>query len=399
MDTPQWLPRTVDELRGAAESGAFTERHYCDIKRVLDKGEKGNRSLAIDLAAFAIDGGVVVVGLDEGQSPPALSPNLIRGAKERIDQVARSRIDPPLAVTVHEIAADDAGQGFLVIVVPASPAAPHMVEGRYRGRSDTTNTILSDPEVRRVRALRAEALRSIHQVLKGEIDRDPVPQEAREQAHLFVVAQPAYADPEMLQRALGSTWREWIAQEVLNVPRLDQEWSPDFREVQHRVHRSPDGWTATSLQPGRVTGDAVRENHLLDLEIREDGGVRLFCGRASDTFARSHGSEGRKVILEVIVAGLAIRVVRAARLVSEKGGYVGNWDLGLAITGIRHTYSYAVASTILADPLPYAADSYVQTTSATFAELMADPDAIVERLFGRLNRGLADGRYAAPRYR
>ena len=86
-------------------------------------------------------------------------------------------------------------------------------------------------------------------------------------------------------------------------------------------------------------------------------------------------------------------MVRAAGVVSEKMGYAGNWDFGLAITGLRNTYSYQVARTFVADPLPYSADNHVQTTSTTFAELTSDRDAIVECLFGRLNRTLTDGAY------
>jgi hypothetical protein len=43
---------------------------------------------------------------------------------------------------------------------------------------------------------------------------------------------------------------------------------------------------------------------------------------------------------------------------------------------------------VASSPLPYPDDNYLATTSATFAELTADPGAIVERLFGRLNRTL-----------
>jgi hypothetical protein len=397
MDPVRWFPTTEAELSGALTTGAFRERHFVDVKRVLEPGEKANARLAVDLAAFAVDSGVVVVGVDDQSA--ALIPFALAGLKERIDQVARSRLDPPLTVAVNEIPADGRpGEGFLVIVVPASPAAPHMVDGRYRGRSDTTNAVLSDAEVRRIRTLRAEALRSIRAILEAEVARDPVSEEVRQQAHLFIVAQPVFADPEMLQRAIATEWQSWIGNEILNPPRLDQEWSPDLPSLQNRVRRVPEGWSATTLEQDRDAGDRFREGYMLDLMIHEDGGVRLFSGRGSDTYGRNTVEPGRKVIIEAVVAGLAARVVDTARAVADKTGYVGNWDFGLALTGTRHTYSFTLASNFFADPLPYAGDNYVQTTSATFAELVSAPEAVVDRLFGRLNRTL-NVKYAPPRHR
>ena len=61
------------------------------------------------------------------------------------------RIDAPVRVTTRTIDSATAGCGYLGVIVPASPDAPRMVEGVYRGRGDTTNIRLSDAEVRRIR--------------------------------------------------------------------------------------------------------------------------------------------------------------------------------------------------------------------------------------------------------
>lgn len=62
-------------------------------------GKGANKELAKDLAQFAIDGGVLVIGVDDNdKSPPKLIPVDLDGRKERVDQAARSIPDPPMHV-------------------------------------------------------------------------------------------------------------------------------------------------------------------------------------------------------------------------------------------------------------------------------------------------------------
>jgi predicted HTH transcriptional regulator len=70
--------------------------------------------------------------------------------------VARSIPDPPLNV-ITEVIETAPGTGYLIVHIPASPAAPHMVEGRYFGRGDKTKHRLSDAEVLRLHAQRNTA--------------------------------------------------------------------------------------------------------------------------------------------------------------------------------------------------------------------------------------------------
>ncbi len=75
---------------------------------------------------------------------------------------------------------------------------------------------------------------------------------------------------------------------------------------------------------------SAKESDLLDLEIRDDGGVRLFCGRASFEWPNERGN----FIFEHLIVTLARRTVRAAAAVAEKADFLGEWGLGLAIRGI-----------------------------------------------------------------
>lgn len=99
-DVPRWEPRSEAELHVAIASGLLEENHFLDLKREVPSGKSGNAELARDLVQFAIDGGAVLIGVDEKGGPsdePALTPTPLKGLAERIEQIARSTPDPPLA--------------------------------------------------------------------------------------------------------------------------------------------------------------------------------------------------------------------------------------------------------------------------------------------------------------
>lgn len=85
-------PQSEDELRSRLESGLLEETHYLDVKRELG----GNKELARDLAQFATDSGALVFGVEERtDAADQLHPIPLRGLAERVEQVARSTVDPP----------------------------------------------------------------------------------------------------------------------------------------------------------------------------------------------------------------------------------------------------------------------------------------------------------------
>ncbi len=137
----EWLPTSEDQLRDALDQGILTERHTLDFKRELPSGRGENKELARDLAQFAVDGGVLIIGVDDNAH---LTPVDFRGLRERIDQVARDLIDEPLHVRIETIPGADPREGYLLVTVPPSPTAPHQVDGRYYGRGDTTKHVLPD---------------------------------------------------------------------------------------------------------------------------------------------------------------------------------------------------------------------------------------------------------------
>ena len=352
------------------------------------------------MASFAVDGGLIVVGLAEDKERRTfdLRPVALAGLAERVDQVARSSIDPPLPVGTAEIPASGReGHGYLLITVPASPLAPHMVDGQYRGRGDTTNLVLTDAEVRRLHD-RARLTRDLAvELLRGEIARDPSPLTEQPEAHLFVVAQPVAADPELLFRSVGeSGLAGWVRDRVLSglpCARAGTAFGPDLGSTATDISRRADGVALATYQlgPGRVprpNGDHPPEDtDLLELEVREDGGLRLFCGRASDSI------QGKRVAIEVLIGGLTYRTLLTAAEVMSSTGYGGSWDLGLAVTNLHGCHGFLLHDTFGAEFLdvPYSSDTYEQVVRVEGAAIVEKPAEVLKSLYGRLYRGLSGG--------
>ncbi|MFC9587852.1 hypothetical protein ACFVJ8_34185 [Streptomyces yangpuensis] len=74
-----------------------------------------NKELARDLASFAVDGGTLIIGVQENKESRTfeLAPQPLNGLPEKIEQVARTLPDPPLTVITEEIssAADTSSEG------------------------------------------------------------------------------------------------------------------------------------------------------------------------------------------------------------------------------------------------------------------------------------------------
>jgi hypothetical protein len=150
------MPESEREILAAIEAGDPAETATFDAKVALPAQGK-SRNLAIDVAAMASDGGTLLYGIgeDDHGRPTIPKPIELAGAAERVSQIVRTCISEPPTIEVREIpSADDPSVGYLVVAVPSSPQAPHMVtvggDNRYYGRSATGNARLTEGEVARL---------------------------------------------------------------------------------------------------------------------------------------------------------------------------------------------------------------------------------------------------------
>jgi len=81
----KWLPLDEAELRAAFASGMLDERNWCDLKRQVGESKSANPELARDLASFAVDGGTLLIGVDESASGgEPLYPMVLKGLCETL---------------------------------------------------------------------------------------------------------------------------------------------------------------------------------------------------------------------------------------------------------------------------------------------------------------------------
>jgi hypothetical protein len=388
-----WLPNDEAQLRDALDQGLLKERQTLDFKSALPPPGKGkNTELARDLAQFAIDGGVLIIGVDDNDKtiPPKLTPVDLNGLKERVDQVAGSTPDPPMHVRTNEIStASDRSRGYLFVEVPSTPYEPRQVDGIYYGRADTTRYRLSAAEVERCYQLGLRIQRDINALLDEAVENDPWRRPRH--AHLFGVAQPVSPRSDLLLRALGTTaqaWQEFLHNRIRNQP--PSPFRPDLPGATE-VSRRAWGWALSTLEMlGRDVdqSDERRETSVLDLEVREDGGLRLFCGGASRPLNPALNT--LDIVMDLVVVGLTKRLVMAAATVGDTAGFLGSWDLGITVVGLRGLRR-SRGENFDWDAAPYSEDDYRETTRVTHEQLTQQPDSVVQDLTGRLHRGLGGG--------
>jgi len=368
------------------------ESHYLDLKRELGSTRSANKELARDLASFAIDGGTLLVGVAEGDDGALhVAPVELEGLPERIEQIARTAIDPPLALSSNVLRdQDNPSRGCVVVSIPPSGTAPHMVDGVYQGRGDKTKTRLSDAEVTRLHASRVDVMTTAAQLVAEYSLRDPVPETMRQQAHIFIVAAPVAPRREMLVDALdGDDAIRGLIQAGADLESLEEvtQFSPDLRDA-HTVHRRLDGVAlACGLTDARELlerGHGRFNEDVFEVELSDDGVIRMMTTRFSDV-----DRSGEQVFFEEMLPVLVRRVVGIAAAVAGRTGYLGQWMIGLAVTGVAGMGPYLNGGHNYGRRFGVDQPEYRRETVASSLELTEGPGAVTERIVGRYARMFA----------
>lgn len=400
----RWTAVTEAEVRTLISDGSFKESHHLDAKRETGTSPGARKETARDLASFAINGGSLLIGVDEDKASGTFStaPQPLEGLVEKLDQIAATLIDPPLTVGLTEIPSDDDPRlGFILASIAPSPLAPHMVDGRYYGRGERSKRALSDAEVLRLHAHRDSLDDRTARLLDEEVERDPVPRDARQLGHLYLVAQPINA-PRRLAHGLvrGNNTQDvydlvhrpdsaaqLVSESITSVP--PQPW--DTNQRMNRAHGV--ALSSYAVTPGRrlappENGGSLDDGYLLDIELRDDGGVRVLVGRMTMIAARSSG-DGPQIVLDGLAVAYARYIVDWAVAISDRTGWHGSWMLGLHADGLRGLESYLYVNRLMAGRAPaFDVEEYREVTVASHLEMSQDPHAVAYRLAGRMTEAL-----------
>ena len=129
-------------------------------------------------------------------------------------------------------------------------------------------------------------------------------------------------------------------------------------------------------------GGTLGEKVLLDVEVMEDGRVRLFCGRATDDI----GGELR--FMDMVVAGLIMRVFETARAVAETAGFRGEWGFGVALENVAGSVSHQAAMNAMFRAAAFGEKRW-RRTKVIVGDDLADPAGAASKLTGPLLRAFS----------
>lgn len=203
-----WVPSSVDEIRRAITDG-LAESPWLDAKRELGSTAEA----AKDVAAMANDGGVLIYGVGEnaaGQLDEICPLEDLSRVEERISNAVRDLVHNPPSVHVSLLEEfPGSTTGCLVVVVPRSPLAPHMVEGRrggrYYGRVGTTTHRLTGSQVDQLLTRRSSLLRDATTALVEAARWRGVAPSDQEDARgiVVVLVEPQVPSGALANRAAG----------------------------------------------------------------------------------------------------------------------------------------------------------------------------------------------------
>lgn len=378
-----WPPRTEEQLLRAAQNGVLVESGHLDLKRELPLGPSANRNFAKDIAAFSLEGGVIIIGVDEDTTPPSLYPVDLAGLSERVEQIAATAVDEGAVVTTIPIeSAAQPGHGYLIVQIPQSPQAPHMADGKYYGRGDKTNRVLSHAEVFRIHERQVAGQRNILAEAREALENTRVQYPDASPALVFVLAKPLGAREDLLLPLSASEgWQSEVMQLVRAAECDDHQRCVPSLVGPGSFARRPDGVAAvTGMRESRLFTGTDRSAEVV---FCENGAFALTSERA---IIPDRSNE--RCVFEQLIIGHADLVVRLAPLVS-KYGFAGSWRFALIVTGLKDAASYA-----LNDPWPdnrahlYTKESYGRSTTASLEQLTQSPQSAVRELVGALLRSL-----------
>lgn len=389
-----WAPKKEEEILKAVNSDALEESSTFDVKAALPSK---NIEIAKDIAAMSNDGGVIIFGIGEDKNGrlKIATPIPLNGEPERITSVAQTSITEPPRFHIRTIpTSKDSSKGYIVVEIPPSERAPHMVvvqgDHRYYGRNAKGNFLLSEAEVERLYERRKKLAVDLKALLENEIQQAPYPPHTKF-GYLHVFARPTFELTGVLDRMgtpsmpTGRLFRE-IVERIAEQNLLKIEYYPRFQPYLNDWEFTAEGLRGKTSFGNDLKDDAPGD--ALFLRVDTDGMGHLFCGRAAEL-----ENERFELFWSVIVGNIFNFLFFMGRLF-QQANYIGMVNIGLAVTGIKDAVYHSTDSTLRYPRKKYESDSYkkvgrIDAISLTKPDLLL---GVLEQMLTHLFRALTQGR-------
>ncbi len=376
------------EVEQALAQGHLEETHVFDGKRLPGQ----NKAIAVDVCAMTVDGGTILYGVDEDehQRITVSTPIELAGQRERIDQIVQTSImEPPtIQITEHQIETAPA-TGYLVVCVPQSSRAPHMVvvgsDMRYYGRGATGNRLLTEGEVASLYERRERWAVNRDEHLEAVV-RERLFTHDESWAYLHAFARPFAFDTGFLRRRVSEA--EQDMRDAL-VAAASRNRVPDSRVYEPALEQQT-GWERDGTNGIRIGSSASDPRHVIRMSIRRDGEARFFCCcgvRVRD--------DGPRSIFDHLLGGNLAGFFSVIGEFYAQARYIGAVDVGAAVIGLRGAHSHFVVveqhhlGGRVTPEEGLDQNEHRRTERALAADLQEHPHRISERLLRDLFDALA----------
>jgi hypothetical protein len=293
--------------------------------------------LAKDVASLTGDGGVIVYGVREDKATQqfSLAPIDLSGVRERVASIVGSRVEGSPFIETFTI--DDgtgSGKGFLVVHVPESPMAPHMVDGvGFFGRFDTVTRMLTAGEVDRFYQRREkwgeEQSACMTETVAGSrltplVDQLP--------GVVYVVAHPVTGQSDIRMRSGVANDHNSLMNlltEVCNALQFVNSAGITLSAIiPYEFARTLDG--VELVRPDNMGSNSYGHAQFLD-----DGTVRLSYGPIVDDFS----DQGNPMVRDGLAVQIAAQTLFLAGKILSAAGYNGLVDVAIQLSGCDGTFS------------------------------------------------------------
>lgn len=389
-----WIPKSEEEIVNAVNSDALEESAIFDAKVELPSK---NIEIAKDIAAMSNDGGVIIYGIgeDENGRLRILAPVDLKGQPERITSIAQTSIAEPPRFTIQTIPTnEDSSKGYIIVVIPPSERAPHMVvvkgDHRYYGRNAKGNFLLSEADVARLYERRKRLKIDLMGVLETEIQAAPYkPNSQFGYLHAFI--RPAFEIPGILDR-IDSTSRPRIrfledtVENIAGQNLLHEDYYPRFNPYHNTWDFTSNGVRGRISYSDNADDEAVGD--ALIIQVDSIGSGHFFCGRIAEL-----ENHELRFFWQVTIGNTVNFMLFMGELFREVN-YIGMVDIGLAITGIKGAIYHSRDRVFRHLGKTYESDDY-KTIGRIDAPSLAKSDSVInkaEEMLAQFLRALTQGR-------